>query len=171
MPQEQDQFAQNVEDVLEALMFENWIRFYFIAEKDELDEQGEKRLVIAIPDKGMDRIGELYPRLESLALGVNGREANFETSRKAICEYVLHELDGKSMERGTAASIFDTQAFQVGAQLFNIWVQAYEQRLDERFLDFGSWRRLFSEWRASEQGRDIELKLGINAPTQTDCVQ
>lgn len=166
MPAEQEQFHQNVLDVLEAVMFENWIRFYFLAEEEGSGKDGEEaKLCVAIPEKGMAKIAELYPRLAAIAAHVNGREANFENSRKAVCEYVLGELDGTTMARGTAASILDSHSFQVAMQLFNIWVQAYEEKLDERFLDFGAWKTLFAQWRASEQGREIEAKLDMGAPT------
>lgn len=165
MPQEQEQFQKNVSTVLEAVMFENWIRFYFIKESGEKDEKGEDKLTISIPQKGMDKIKELYPQLLSLAEDVNGREASFETSRNAVCGYVLRELDGKTMQQGTSASIFDTRAFQTGTQLFNIWVQAYEEKLDQEFLEFGMWRRIFNDWRASEQGRELTAKIEMAAPS------
>ena len=37
MPKEQEQFQQAVVSILEAVMFENWLRFYFIAEKADAE--------------------------------------------------------------------------------------------------------------------------------------
>ena len=35
MPEQQEQFQNAVWQVLEAVMFENWLRFYFISEKPD----------------------------------------------------------------------------------------------------------------------------------------
>ena len=35
MPEQQEQFQNAVFQVLEAVMFENWLRFYFITEKPD----------------------------------------------------------------------------------------------------------------------------------------
>lgn len=65
MPEQQEQFQKSVLQVLEAVMFENWLRFYFIIEKPDApaDENGEKPLLLAVPEKGMERIKEHYPHL------------------------------------------------------------------------------------------------------------
>lgn len=58
MPEEQEKFQKNVDDVLEGVMFENWLRFYFLEETEEKDEKGEPKLVMNIPEKGMAKIKE-----------------------------------------------------------------------------------------------------------------
>ncbi len=50
MPEEQEN------DVLEGVMFENWLRFYFLEETEVKDEKGEPKLVMNIPEKGMAKI-------------------------------------------------------------------------------------------------------------------
>lgn len=128
MPEEQEKFQKNVDDVLEGVMFENWLRFYFLEETEEKDEKGEPKLVMNIPEKGMAKIKELYPRLYTLAEDVNGMPATFDVSRNAVCNYVLTELV-KPGDGGASAmsSVIDSRAFQVKNQLFNIWVQGYEE--------------------------------------------
>ena len=63
MPQEQEQFQKTVDQVLEAVMFENWLRFYFISEKPDAPahEDGEAPLFMAVPVKGMERIVSSTP--------------------------------------------------------------------------------------------------------------
>ncbi|MBQ9406421.1 MAG: hypothetical protein IJU37_06770 [Desulfovibrio sp.] len=164
MPQEQEKFQHAVFSVLEAVMFENWLRFYFISEKPDApaDKDGQKPLFVAVPDKGMQRIKELYPHLLPLAEEVNGKEITFEISRAAVCNFVLLHLDGKIMERNTAAMIFDSTLFQVHMQLFHTWVQVHEDQLDREFLDFGAWRNLFDQWRESKAARDLAEKLFLS---------
>lgn len=166
MPEEQEKFQKAVDDVLEGVMFENWLRFYFIKETEEKDEHGDPKLVMDIPEKGMGKIKELYPRLYSLADDVNGMPVTFDVSRNAVCNYVLTELV-KPGDGNTAAmsSIIDSQAFQVKNQLFNIWVQAYEEKLDQQFLEFGQWQLIFDEWLKSDSGKEIRAKVEMSAPT------
>ena len=172
MPEAQEKFQQAVKDVLSGVMFENWLRFYFISEVEgEKDAEGNPKLAILIPEKGMEKIKELYPRMLSMAEDVNGKEASFATSQSAVCTWVACEVDGKSVQQGTSQALVDSRAFQTASTLFNIWVQAYEQQLDQQFLDFGQWVKLFEAWRASDQGKDMEMKIEMQAPTGSSQVQ
>lgn len=172
MPEAQERFQQAVKDVLSGVMFENWLRFYFISEVEgEKDAEGNPKLAIVIPEKGMEKIKELYPRMLSMAKDVNGKEASFATSQSAVCTWVACEVDGKSVQQGTSQALVDSKAFQTASTLFNIWVQAYEQQLDQQFLDFGQWVKLFETWRASDQGKDMEMKIEMQAPTGSSQVQ
>ena len=172
MPEAQEKFQQAVKDVLSGVMFENWLRFYFISEVEgEKDAEGNPKLAILIPEKGMEKIKELDPRMLSMAEDVNGKEASFATSQSAVCTWVACEVDGKSVQQGTSQALVDSRAFQTASTLFNIWVQAYEQQLDQQFLDFGQWVKLFETWRASDQGKDMEMKIEMQAPTGSSQVQ
>ena len=59
--------------------------------------------------------------------------------------------------------MFDSAPFQTEMQLFNTWVQAHEAQLDKNFLDFGAWRSLFAQWRASDPVKELAAQL--NAPS------
>ncbi len=149
-----DTFTQSIDAVLEVVMFENWLRFYFIAE-----EEGKDALFIMIPDQGIQRIKELYPHLLPLAESVNNKEITFDSSRAAVCEHVLIEVDGKTIPKEMSTTVFDSVTFQVELQLFNTWVQAHEDQLDESFLEFGAWRNFFSQWRHTESVKEIAVKM------------
>jgi hypothetical protein len=157
MPAQQEAFQKAVEQILEAVMFENWLRFYFISEKTggaPARDDGAP-LFIAVPDKGMERIRKEYAHLLPMAEAVNGRNADFETSRRAVCAFVLEQLDGKTMPRDMAGLVLESATFQAQLQLFNVWVQSHENQLDEGFLDFAAWRSLFAGWRQSAAARGI----------------
>ena len=163
MPEAQEQFQTGVAKVLEAVMFENWLRFYFISEKpDAAPSGGEAPLFMAVPVKGMERIAELYPHLLPLADEMNGQEVTFEMSQRAICNFVATHVEGKSVARDSAAMIFNSSTFQVQMQLFNTWVQMHEEQLDRSFVDFGGWQRLFDEWRTTPAARELAEKLSIS---------
>ncbi|WP_027719777.1 hypothetical protein [uncultured Desulfovibrio sp.] len=163
MPEQQELFQNAVWQLLEAVMFENWLRFYFISEKPDAPAEpyGETPLFLAVPDKGMERIKGLYPHLLPLAEDMNGREVDFETSRRAVCTFVLDNMDGKSMPKGMAATIFESATFQIQMQLFNAWVQMHEDQLDQGFLEFGAWRKLFAQWRETSGGRKLADRLAL----------
>lgn len=168
MPEAQEEFRAAVEQALDAVMFESWLRFYFIEElplpapddKSQADAPQEERLAIAVPEKGMARIAELYPGLLPLAESMNGQEVDFETSRRAVCTFVLERLDGKTMPRDMAAVVFASAAFQIQLQLFHTWLQMHEDQLDQGFQEFGAWQKLFAQWRASPGARELAEKLG-----------
>lgn len=151
--QEHEAFAKALQQVLEAVMFENWLRFYFITEQLDApkDENGEEPLYIAIPDQGMKRIVELYPHLAPLAGSLQGKQVTFEESQRAICTYLAENVEGKTVTTQMANLVLNSQSFATELQLFNTWVQAHEDQLDETFSEFGTWRALFAEWRNSEQ--------------------
>lgn len=177
MPEEQSQFQSAVASVLESVMFENWLRFYFISEKPEAaSAEGEAPLFMAVPVKGMERISELYPHLLPLADEMNGKEVTFETSQRAICNHVMSHVDGKLIARDSAAMIFNSSTFQVQMQLFNTWVQMHEDQLDRGFTEFGAWRKLFDEWRQSPGARELAEKITLSlhsasAENHKDTVQ
>ncbi len=154
MSQVPETFVKSIEKVLEVVMFENWIRFYFISE-----EQDNEKLFIHVPAQGMQRIKELYPHLCLLAESMNTKEVTFESSRAAVCEHVLTEVDGKTIPKEMSTMVFDSVTFQIELQLFNTWVSAHEDQLDESFLEFGAWRNIFAQWRQTEGVKEVALKM------------
>lgn len=157
MPREQEEFRKGVEEVLQAAMFENWLRFYFL--KEEEREDGESVLVMKLPEKSLEKIRELYPGLLPLAESLNNKVVDFESSRNAVLMYVLDHLDGKSLERGTIRTVLESAAFQVRLQMFHAWVQLHEDQLDQSFMDFGTWQKLFEEWAKSPAATELGGKL------------
>ena len=83
-------FETAFDRIVEVVMFENWLRFYFITEKPEADDA--EALFLAVPEQGMQRIGELHGHLLPLAESLNGKKIDFETSRSAVCTYVVTEV-------------------------------------------------------------------------------
>ncbi len=162
MTKQPENFAKAIEVILEAVMFENWLRFYFISEKE--DQEG--KLFLEVPEQGMARITELYPNLLTLAESLNGKELTFESSRTALCTFVVTEIDGKVIPQNMSDIVFDSSTFQIELQLFNTWVQSHEDQLDEGFLEFGAWKNFFSQWRSSDEVKEwrLQLQASVIAP-------
>ena len=153
MPAEQETFQKSVADVLEAVMFENWLRFYFIG------ETGPDELKIELPEKSLARIRELYPRLYPMAEALNGKTVDFEVSRKAVLDHIINELEGKAFASGYGRQILQSSAFQVRLQLFHAWEQLHEDQLDRGFAEFGAWQSLFAKWLETPGAREMAKKL------------
>lgn len=150
---ETEKMAKAADAVLEVVMFENWLRFYFIAESDE-DE-----LKIAAPEKTLAKIGELYPELAPLAESLNDKPITFELSRNAVQTYALKYLEEKNLTGIEPAEVFSSRALQTKISLFNAWARLHEAGLDRQFLDFGAWRELFAKWLDGPGGRALAKKF------------
>lgn len=171
MPAQQEEFKQGVNKILEVVMFENWLRFYFIVENEDVSKtqdvssSADDFLRIEIPEKSMGKIKELYPDLWPIANKMNNRNVDFESSRSAVLSHVLDNMDGKQLARGMAQTVFSSSTFQTDMQLFHAWVQIHEDQLDHGFLDFGTWRRLFLEWKNSATAKKI-IANAVDAQTK-----
>jgi len=164
------EFSKEVKSISEVLIFENWLRFYFISEEED------GKLFIRIPEKADMRIRENWPTLHSLAETINNKEITPETSREAVIMYISDELDGSQMKAGTAERVFSSTTFQFEMHLFGMWVEGHEEQLDTSFLDFGTWLSMFTEWKKSDKVKEYveqarEKMKAATAATATDTTE
>ncbi len=165
MPEEQEKFLAVVDRMIGVVMFENWLRFYFIQEMREENEgpESDPHIFLIVPEKAMQRIAEDYPLFLPIAEFMNSKELSFELSQQAICTYIVENIDGKIIEQDTAASIMDSMAFQVQLQLFNTWLQLHDDQLEQCFTPFINWQKLFDEWKLSKPAKDLREKLILSS--------
>lgn len=165
MEKEKNKFQTAVQEILEVVMFENWLRFYFIQEEKSEEDKGEPALRLELPEKSLAKIEALYPTLYPLAKEMSGRAIDFETSRTAVLAYIMEALDGSKMPRGEAQRVLSSVAFQTELQLFHTWLQMHEAQLDQGFADFGSWQEMFSKWQESPAAKELaeNLKKSLTA--------
>lgn len=159
MPKEQEDFKSAVEAILQVVMFENWLRFYFLVEEKPDKKNDDTKLLLKLPEKSLEQIGRHYPELLPLAESLNNKAIDFESSRKAILTFVLDYLDGSKLQRGLAQTVFSSSAFQIRMEMFHTWVQLHENQLDERFIDFATWQKLFEEWAKSPAALELAKHL------------
>jgi hypothetical protein len=149
---------ETARQILEVVIFENWLRFYFLSEP----EGGG--LALAVPDQSLARLREQHPQLAPLAEELNGKEISFERSREAVCTFVAARLDdGTTMP---VHEVLDSAAFSLEMRLFNTWVQGHEEQLDAAFWDFSTWKRLFAEWRNSDKVKAWAAGTGNAGPEE-----
>ncbi|MCR5814644.1 MAG: hypothetical protein K6G15_09160 [Desulfovibrio sp.] len=169
MATEQEKFIYSVDRIIEAVMFENWLRFYFITpmqeEKNE-NQDNEEHLFVLIPEKAMKNIEKDYKDLWPMAQLMNNKEITFELSQKVICTYVVENIDGTIIPRDTAGSVMDSMAFQAQLQLFNTWIQLHGDQLEKGFVDFATWRSLFAQWKDSQPGKELQEKILLSLQKQ-----
>ena len=154
MPRQQEEFRAGVEEILQAVMFENWLRFYFIN-----DENGEDNLSLKIPQKSLEKIEQLYPRLYPMAKDLNNKTITFESSRQAILNHIHAHVEGSDIPAGEAARILSSASFQCRLQLFHTWTQLHEPQLDAGFMEFGAWQNLFSQWLNTPGAKELADKI------------
>ena len=147
-------FTSALSRITEVVMFENWLRFYFIAEEDE-------KLFIRLPDAALDRLRDEYPHTAGLAERLNGTEIDHQSSLNAVCLFVASEIDGVVISPTMIETVFNSPRFHAELQLFNSWVQAHEEQLDAAFMEFSLWQRLYQEWKESDAVRDRLKTAGL----------
>ncbi len=143
--------------VAEVVMFENWLRFYFIAEEDGA-------LLLRLPEKAMEQIKQRYSAFYDLAELLNNEEIDHQRSLKAVCMHVSSGFGGRPLPDHVVAGVFDSPKFQLEVQLFSNWVQNHEERLDERFMEFSEWTKAFALWKESDEVKAYTQRLLASMP-------
>ncbi|MBQ7739368.1 MAG: hypothetical protein IJT59_06930 [Desulfovibrionaceae bacterium] len=168
MLKEQEEFKNAVDKIIEAVMFENWLRFYFISpmEEEGNPDSNDEHLFLILSDKALKKIEELYPELLPMAMYMNKKELSFELSQKTISIYVVENIDGHIIPRDTAQSIMNSMAFQTQLELFNTWISLHEDQLEQGFSDFGAWKEMFANWQESESGHELKEKIILSKQGQ-----
>lgn len=154
--------------IIETIMFENWLRFYFIHENDAQD------LTIRIPEKGMSMIEKSHPQLAGLADMLNNKVITHQSSMQAVCVHVAASLS-TSVPDSVVEETFSSPEFQMEVNLFGTWVQSHEAQLDESFFPFEEWLTLYKKWRESDKVQqhveEMNNTLSHTATTGTNEVQ
>ena len=147
--------------VAEVIMFENWLRFYFIS------EEGDK-LFIRLPEKAMGQIRQQYRTYYHFAAMLNNKEVDHRHSLKAVSRFISGGFSGRPLPDAVLAGVFDSRKFQLEMQLFTNWLQSHEEKLDERFMEFSEWQQTFSLWKNTDEVKDYAKHLAESmalAPT------
>lgn len=141
-----------VQDTLEIFQFDQWLRFYFIKDKD-----GE--LWVEIPENILADIREYDPQLHRFADMVNNAVTDYKRSQENVCSYVAARLDGQKYETTVLPQVFDNATFKVEMYMYNVWLKMHESHLDEEFLDFEAWKEMYDGWNSMEEVQTYRTKL------------
>lgn len=113
------------ERFLEALHYEQWLRFYFL-EDAPASEAGETAAAITVPEAAAARSRREEPQLSGILEGLRGREVSMERSRSVIFHYLAAAADmahdGTELTQAVAKLAEDAD-FRRSIDLFQSWVQ------------------------------------------------
>lgn len=152
MGAEADNFSDDAENILKAVIFENWLRFHFMAEK-----AGETPW-LEVSAQNLAKIKNLYAPFLPLAEELNHGAITFAKSRQAICNHILNYLEGRGLSSEKGAEILNSSGFRNSLELFHAWLELHETQLATGFLEFTVWLDFFGQWRASQGARELLRK-------------
>jgi hypothetical protein len=145
-------FEKTVTEVAEVFMFEHWMRFYF------METVGDD-LVLSIPAKAMEKIAKDYPHMSGLAEMMNGQIMSPEHSQESICTYISMTLEQRQKDANAVSNVLNSPKLNAELYAFNLWVEANETQLEERFLDFATWKDFYTQWKSTEKGKEFVSTL------------
>jgi len=142
-----------VKDALEIFQFDQWLRFYFVEQKEE-DE-----LWVEVPDDVMAQIKKDHPALHRLADLVNNAKTDYKRAQENVCAYVGARLDGQKYEATVLPQVFDNATFKVEMYVFNVWLKMHEPHLDEEYMNFEGWMEMYEGWNSMDEVKEYRAKL------------
>jgi len=153
-----------VKDIAEVVIFENWLRFYFVAQEED------DKLSLKVPEETMDEIKEKYEHLYPVAEQLNNAEIDYQRSQEVVCSFVAQQFDGSKYTTGTIPRAFDSSDLKIELHLFGLWQEAHQERLDQENLNFEGFYDFFSKWRDTDEVQSYKKKLKeTGAHEQASC--
>ena len=147
-----DQYASAVADIAQVFMFEQWLRHYFVVEKDGA-------LFVEIPQDDLKLIYEKHADLGGLADMFNNGEITYEKCQTMVCAFVGTRFDGSKYGPEVVARTLDGKAFKIEMYVFGVWLKGHESFLDAQKLPFGEWLEMYEGWTAMDQVKEYRRKL------------
>ncbi len=135
--------------LLEALCFEQYLRFFFLDIPD--DAEDDAPAILHVPEDIVKDIETTCPKLLPLLNALQDKAITFEQSRSAVIREAafLMNVDPNSSEyKETAAEISVSELFQDELLEFHTWVQEMDETQDSTEpIPFNQWRSTFRKWR------------------------
>ncbi len=141
-----------VQDTLNVFQFDQWLRFYFVVEKDD-------KLWVEIPDDVMASLLEYDTHLHHFADLVNNAVTDYKRSQDNLCSFVAARLDGQKYEGTVLPQVFDNSTFKVEMYIFNVWLKMHEQHLDAERMTFEEWKEMYEGWNSMDEVKEYRAKL------------
>ncbi|MBC15726.1 conserved protein of unknown function [Pseudodesulfovibrio profundus] len=141
-----------IKDALEVFQFDQWIRFYYVVEK-------EKELWIEIPEAVLEGLKKDYPHLHPYADMVNELVTDYQRSQENVCSFIASRLDGQKYEQTVLPQVFDSSTFKVEMYIFNVWLKMHESHLDEEPMTFTEWLDMYEGWNSLDEVQEYRTKL------------
>ncbi|XPV75860.1 MAG: hypothetical protein ACNI27_14650 [Desulfovibrio sp.] len=150
-------FDSASKEVLKVMIFETWLRFYFI-------KQDGEELRIEIPEDVIEQIKKETPEHLGLAELMNNDTIDFEKSQATVCAHINAHLDGQKYETGMVMGVFDSKQFKIDHYLFTVWLKRHEQIFDEEMHSFPDWVESYYGWREMPEVQNYHKQLMETSP-------
>lgn len=126
-----DEMKGAMSALLNAVIFEQWLRFSWIEE----DEEGD--FCIQIPAETVSELVEDYPDYEILIAQLNGTIVDADMACSAVLGYARAALGEQSL------AVLENHAFQNMVGRFHQWLNDNVETLDQEPKNFDQWCELF----------------------------
>lgn len=127
--------------LLEGVFFENWLRFYFLAQDDT---SGRDEIIIHLSGNEVQTLVPSRPLPQKITVLLNRKPVLLERSREAIL-HCVRETAGTGANEKSIREIIESSGFQEELARFQGWISLHENLLPR--LDFDRWIRLFEDWK------------------------
>lgn len=144
--------ADAARQVVRILMFEHWIRYYFVTENND-------KLFIEVPEDVLKQTFEGHPELAPLIDMVNHRQTSFELSHTNVCAFINAFLGTRAYDPQQLPGVFDDKGFKIDMYMFNLWIKGHERHLDNGVMSFSEWLEMYSSWLAMDEVKAYRAKL------------
>ena len=145
-----DKGAGNLRHAEELILFEQWMRFYFIEEEGGI-------LYIRMPQETFELVRHEFPALFPVAEALNDKPIDHQATLAILSEAMLNGVHALNNDQW--AEVLGGSGFKLTLTLLSTWVEAEEENLDEYPLGFSAWLGRFEAWRASEAIVDYAARL------------
>lgn len=136
--------AKAAEDASRVLMFDQWMRYYFVTKEDD-------KLFLRIPEQTAEEIKASEPNYVSLLEMVNGEELTYEKNQATVCAFIGARFDGSKYSADIMPRVFDSKEFKLEMYVFNLWLKGHEKYLDEQYHSFADWMEMYAEWKKMDE--------------------
>lgn len=126
-----DEMKGAMSTLLNAVIFEQWLRFSWIEE----DEEGD--FCIQIPAETVSELVEDYPEYEGLIAQLNGTIVDADMACSAVLGYARSLLGEQSL------AVLEHNEFQNMVGRFHQWLNDNVEALDQDPKNFDQWCELF----------------------------
>ena len=126
-----DDMRRAMSSLLDAVIFEQWVRFSWIDE----DKYGD--FCILVPEPTVQELAEDYPQYKELLAQLNGTIVDPEMACSAVLGYAQATLGEYSMP------VLEHPEFQNMVGRFHQWLNDNVEMLDQEPQNFDQWCNLF----------------------------
>ncbi len=136
-------------ELLVALCFEQYLRFFFLDIEDDADFDAPA--ILRVPSEVVDEIKKDNPKLLPLLLALQNKAITFEQSRSAVIDVAadLMGVDPTSNDyREMVAEVSVSEFFQDELLEFHSWVGEMDETQDYTMrIPFQEWISAYRVWR------------------------